>query len=110
LKILAIIPARSESKGITEKNIRLLNNKPLMAYSIEAAKESEVFDKIIVSTDSQEYAEEAIKLGAEVPFLRPEELAKDTTPMFDVIQHAIESLKSKLKIMMPLCCCNPQPL
>ena len=67
---LAIIPARSGSKGLKDKNIKLLNGKPLLAYTIEAARESGLFDEIMVSTDSQEYADIAKQWGANVPFLR----------------------------------------
>ena len=69
-KIIAIIPARSGSKGIKDKNIKLLNNKPLIHYSINAAKNSKFIDSIIVSTDSKKYADIALNCGAEVPFLR----------------------------------------
>lgn len=85
MKNLAIIPARSGSKGLKDKNIKLLNGKPLMAYTIEAAVESQVFDKIVVSTDSPAYAEIAEECGAEVPFLRPEHLAGDEVATSDVI-------------------------
>ena len=67
---LAIIPARSGSKGLKDKNIKLLNGKPLIAYSIEAAKKSEIYSHILVSTDSERYGEIAIQYGAEVPFYR----------------------------------------
>ena len=85
MKNIAIIPARSGSKGLKDKNIRLLNGKPLMAYSIEAALDSGVFDAVMVSTDSEKYAEIAGKFGAEVPFLRSDELASDTATSRDVI-------------------------
>jgi len=89
---LAIIPARSGSKGLKDKNIKLLNGKPLMAYTIEAAIKSKVFKKIIVSTDSQAYAEIAKEYGAEVPFLRPSHLAEDATATNDVIADLLERL------------------
>lgn len=85
MKNIAIIPARSGSKGLKDKNIRLLNGKPLMGYSIEAALDSGIFDAVMVSTDSEKYAEIAEKYGAEVPFLRSEELASDTATSRDVI-------------------------
>ena len=69
-KILAIIPARSGSKGLKDKNIKLLNGKPLIAYTIEAAVKSEVFEDVIVSTDSEKYKEISEEYGAWVPFLR----------------------------------------
>jgi len=85
MKNIAIIPARSGSKGLKDKNIRLLHGKPLMAYSIEAALDSGIFDEVMVSTDTEKYAEIAGKYGAEVPFLRSEELASDTATSKDVI-------------------------
>lgn len=74
MNILCIIPARSGSKGIPDKNIKLLNNKPLLAWSIIQAQESKHKMKIFVSTDSEEYRDIAIKYGAEVPVLRPKEI------------------------------------
>lgn len=91
--IIAIIPARSGSKGLKDKNIKNLNGKPLIAYTIEAAVKSGVFKDIIVSTDSREYAKIAEKYGAEVPFLRNEELAEDTSSTNDVIEDVIIKLK-----------------
>jgi len=88
-KFIAIIPARGGSKGIKNKNIVLLKGKPLIAYSIEAAKESEVFDEIIVSTDSAEIARISMQYGAKVPFVRPEELSTDTASSVGVILHAL---------------------
>ena len=70
MKRIAIIPARSGSKGLKDKNIKELNGKPLIAYSIEAALESKQFDKVFVSTDSQVYADTAMKYGADASFLR----------------------------------------
>ncbi len=89
---LAIIPARSGSKGIIDKNIREINNKPLMAYTLEACKRSGIFDDIVVSTDSVKYAEIAERFGASVPFLRPKELATDQASSNDVILHVINGL------------------
>lgn len=87
--LLAIIPARSGSKGIRDKNIRYLGDKPLMAYSIEAAKESAIFSKIHVSTDSPDYAVLAEKYGADVPFLREQSLATDQSNTWDVVQYVL---------------------
>ena len=86
---LAIIPARSGSKGLPNKNIKPLCGKPLLAWSIEAARESKYIDEIVVSTDSKEYAEIAKCFGASVPFLRPKELSLDTTTTFEVLEHCI---------------------
>ena len=91
--VLALIPARGGSKGIPKKNIRPLAGKPLIAWSIEAARESRVIDRVIVSTDSEEIAAVAREAGAEVPFLRPAELAGDLTPDAPVFEHALAWLK-----------------
>ena len=101
---LAIIPARGGSKRIQGKNIKLFHCKPMIAYSIEAAQESGCFDKIIVSTDDQEIADIAMKYGAEVPFMRPAEIADDHATTMDVIQHAIGWCESK-NITVDLLCC-----
>lgn len=85
-RVLAFIPARSGSKGLKDKNIKLLNGKPLLAYSIEAAKISKIFDEIHVSTDSKIYAEIALAYGANVPFLRDKRLAEDFTSMWDSVK------------------------
>lgn len=88
-KILGIITARGGSKGIPGKNIKELAGKPLIAYTIEAAQKSGVFDRLIVSTDDEKIAEVAKQYGCEVPFMRPVELAGDTTPHTPVLIHAI---------------------
>ena len=92
-KCLAIIPARGGSKRIPRKNIKQFHGKPLIAYSIEAALKSKLFEKVIVSTDDEEIANIAKKYGADVPFLRPKELSDDFTGTDDVIKHALEWLK-----------------
>ena len=94
LKIMGIIGARSGSKGVPDKNIKILAGKPLMAWIIEAAIESEAINRIIVSTDSESYANIAIQCGAEVPFLRPKELSTDKSPEFEYIAHAINWLEA----------------
>lgn len=90
IKNLAVIPARGGSKGLPRKNIKLLNNKPMIAYSIKSAIESVCFDKIIVSTDDHEIANIATQYGAEVPFMRPEHLANDEAKIVDVLLHMID--------------------
>ena len=85
MKNIAIITARSGSKGIRDKNIKLLGNKPLLAYTIEAALNSKMFEKVMVSTDSEKYAEISRSWGASVPFLRSEENAKDTASSLDTV-------------------------
>lgn len=92
-RVLAIIPARGGSKGLPGKNIRPLAGKPLIAWTIEAAKSSEYIDKIIVSSDSQEICQIAEQHGAEVPFIRPAELATDHAKGTDVILHAVDWLE-----------------
>ena len=92
-KILAVIPARSGSKSVKNKNIQLINGKPMLAYSIEHAKESKLINRIIVTTDSEEYAGIAKEYGAEVPFIRPAEFATDTALDIDVFRHALTWLK-----------------
>ncbi|MFX4263258.1 cytidylyltransferase domain-containing protein [Pelotomaculum propionicicum] len=90
MRNIAIIPARSGSKGLKDKNIMLLNGKPLMAYTIEAAIESRMFDEVFVSTDSEKYAEIAREYGASVPSLRSEDLSSDTASSWDVVKEALE--------------------
>ncbi len=93
MNILAIIPARGGSKSIPRKNVKLLGSKPLIAYPIELAKSVPEINKIVVSTDDLEIAEIARKYGAEIPFMRPPELAQDVTPTLPVLQHAVEFLE-----------------
>lgn len=92
-KILALIPARAGSKRIKNKNIRLLAGKPLIAWTIEAAKTSKLINRIIVSTDSVEIAAVARKFGAETPFLRPKKISGEFSTEFEYHQHAIDWLK-----------------
>lgn len=91
--ILAIIPARGSSKGVKRKNVRPLLNKPLIAYTIEAALQAKFLDKIIVSTEDPEIAKISKEFGAEVPFMRPSELASDDAKGIDVILHAMSWLE-----------------
>lgn len=90
MKILGIIPARGGSKGIPGKNTRMLNGKPLIYYAAQAAFESGLVNRLILTTDSVEIAEVGKTLGIEVPFIRPAELAQDDTPMFPVIDHVVQ--------------------
>jgi len=87
--VLGVIPARGGSKGLPGKNIRELAGKPLIAWTIERALSSRYLDTFIVNTDDRNIADIAEKYGAEVPFLRPQELAIDTTAMIDVIRHTV---------------------
>ena len=86
---IAIIPARSGSKGLVNKNVKLLSGKPLLAYSVEAAIGSHCFDQIMVSTDSEEYAEIAVNCGAKVPFLRSEATSGDTSSSWDMVDEVL---------------------
>ncbi|KAB2933647.1 MAG: acylneuraminate cytidylyltransferase family protein [Leptonema illini] len=88
-KVLAIIPARSGSKGLPGKNILPMNGKPLIAWTIEKARKSLYVDVVLVSTDGLEIASVAKEYGADVPFMRPSELASDTASTYDVIRHAL---------------------
>ena len=101
-KILAIIPARSGSKRLPNKNILNLEGKPLIAWTIEEAKKSKYIDKIVVSTDSEQIAEISRQYGAEIPFLRPAELAQDTTSSIDVIKYCLENIKENFDYLMLL--------
>ena len=90
MKILAIIPARGGSKGVPGKNIKLLNGKPLLAYTSEIALQSKYLTEIIVSTEDEQIVEVAKNMGIKVPFMRPTELAQDNTPTIDAIIHALQ--------------------
>lgn len=89
-KNLAIIPARGGSKGIPMKNVKLLGGVPLLQYSVEVAQKSTIFDRILLSTDSNDIADLGRRLGIEVPFLRPTNLAEDSSPMLPAILHALD--------------------
>jgi N-acylneuraminate cytidylyltransferase len=98
-KIYAIIPARSGSKGVPGKNIKLLAGYPLIAYSIAVAKLCPSIDRVIVSTDSDDIAEICKRYGAEVPFLRPAEFARDHSPDRDFVMHALHWFKENKQSM-----------
>ena len=90
--IVAIIPARGGSKRIPRKNIKEFNGKPMISWAIEGAKNSELFDLIVVSTDDDEIKEIAEKSGAIVPFTRPLDISDDNTPTVPVISHAVKKI------------------
>lgn len=94
MNILAIIPARSGSKSIKDKNIRPMNGKPMMAYSIEHALNSKLINRVIVSTDNSYYGDIAKHYGGEVPFLRPSEISQDNSLDIEVFKHALSFLKT----------------
>ncbi len=101
---ICVIPARGGSKRIPRKNIKEFVGKPIIAYSIEAALESNCFDRVIVSTDDDEIANVAKKYGAQVPFIRPDELSDDYSGVIPVIQHAIEWLNNEGQSPIDVCC------
>ena len=95
MRNIAIIIARSGSKGLKDKNIRPLNGKPLLAYTIEAALQSGCFDTVMVSTDSRKYGKIAKEYGAEVPFYRSKETSQDSTSPWDVVKEVLEQFKAR---------------
>ncbi len=90
--VLGLVPARGGSKGVPGKNVRLLAGRPLIDYTAQAARESGVLDRVVLSTDSTEIADVGRRCGLDVPFLRPASLAADDTPMLPVIRHTIDTL------------------
>ena len=101
---VAVIPARGGSKRIPRKNIREFAGKPVIAYSINSALQSGLFERVIVSTDDEEVAQVARDCGAEVPFMRPKELADDQTGTTEVIAHAVEYLQGQGAKLSAVCC------
>ena len=102
-KVIAVIPARGGSKRIPRKNIKDFYGKPLIAYSIEVALNSKLFDKVVVSTDDEEIASIAKAYGADVPFLRPKELSDDFTGTDEVVSHTLEYLKNRGEVFDYVC-------
>lgn len=100
MSVLAIIPARGGSKGVPRKNIKQVGGKSLLERAILAALDSGVVDHVLISTEDQEIANHARNAGAEVPFLRPVELATDETPTQPVIRHAVEAFESYSKTLV----------
>lgn len=92
--IIALIPARSGSKRVPDKNIRPLRGHPVIAYTIAAALQSQIFAKVLVATDSEQYAEIARHYGAEVPFLRPASISGDTSPDIEWVEYVLTRLKN----------------
>ena len=104
---LAVIPARGGSKRVPRKNVRPFCGRPMMAWAIDAARQSGVFDQIIVSTDDPEIAETASSLGAEVPFMRPAELADDHADTITVIAHSTQWARNEGRPLKAVCCIYP---
>ena len=103
LKTICIIPARGGSKGLPRKNVQLLSGKPLISWPVKAALQSNSVDTVFVTTDDEEIAECAREAGAEVPFLRPETLAQDTTTTEDTLQYALKSFEEYSGHAFDLC-------
>jgi len=104
---IAIIPARGGSKRIPDKNIKMFCQKPMIVWAIERAVDSNIFDKIIVSTDDDRVAQVAFDAGAELPFVRPADLSDDFTPTVPVIAHAVEACQAKGWPIEYVCCIYP---
>lgn len=104
---IAVIPARGGSKRIPRKNIKEFCGKPMIAWAISVARESRLFDQVVVSTDDQEIAALARRWGAATPFVRPSSLADDHTPTVPVIAHAVESCRALGWIADHACCIYP---
>jgi len=107
MRILGLVPARGGSKGIPGKNIKLLGGKPLLAYTAEAALASHALTRVVLSTEDPAIAEVGKKCGLEVPFLRPQQLAEDSSPTLPVIQHALEWFAANGEDFEALCLLQP---
>lgn len=107
VKNLAVIPARSGSKGLKNKNIKLLNGKPLLAYTVEAALQSGIFDCVHVSTDSERYADIAREFGADIPFLRTAVLASDSASTMSTLYYVVEHYKNRGEEFDTVCLLQP---
>lgn len=107
MRSIAIIPARAGSKGVKDKNIRNLDGKPLMAYTIEAALQSGQFDEVMVSTDSERYAQIAREYGANVPFLRSEQTATDTASSWDMVEEVLTKYEELGDLFDTFCLLQP---
>lgn len=101
---IALIPAKKNSIRIKNKNIKIFNKKPIIYWTIKKAIETKIFDKIIVSTNSNKIASISKKFGAEVPFIRPKNLSKKLTPINEVVKHAIKYLEKKKIYAKNICC------
>jgi N-acylneuraminate cytidylyltransferase len=105
--VVALIPARSGSERVREKNIRPLAGHPLLAYAVAAARQAEIFDRVVCSTDSGKIAEVAQRYGADVPFLRPSKLATATSPDIEWIAHALDQLGEHYDLFAIVRATNP---
>lgn len=107
MRVLGLIPARGGSKGVPRKNVRPLGGKPLIGYTIDAARKAVRVDRVLVSTEDAEIASVSKSLGAEVPFLRPASLAQDDTPMLPVVEHALDAVIAEGWTPDALCLLQP---
>jgi CMP-N-acetylneuraminic acid synthetase len=107
MRVLGLIPARGGSKGVPRKNIRMVCGKPLLAYTAESALASTRLTRVVLTTEDAEIAEVGRRCGLEVPFMRPVELAADTTPMIPVVQHAIRALADRGEQFDSVCLLQP---
>ncbi|MEO1516127.1 MAG: acylneuraminate cytidylyltransferase family protein [Bacteroidota bacterium] len=107
MHILGLIPARGGSKGVPRKNSKPLNGKPLLCYSIEAGLACSAIDRVLVSTDDEEMARISREAGAEVPFLRPAELANDQSPTIDTVVHALRFFEGQGVVFDAVCLLQP---
>jgi CMP-N-acetylneuraminic acid synthetase len=107
MRVLGLIPARGGSKGIPRKNIRLLGGKPLIAWTIEAARQSRMLTRVILSTEDEEIAEVGRQWGVDVPFMRPKELAEDDTPTLPVVLHALMEVEKQGSHYEAVCLLQP---
>ena len=107
MKVLGLITARGGSKGVSRKNIKLLCGKPLLCYTAEAALKAETLTRVVLSTEDEEIAEIGRACGLEVPFMRPRELAQDSTPSLPVVRHAVSFLESAGEFYDAVCLLQP---
>ncbi|MGH9945859.1 MAG: cytidylyltransferase domain-containing protein [Pyrinomonadaceae bacterium] len=107
MRVLGIIPARGGSKGVPRKNIKELCGRPLLAYTAESAKNSKRLTRTILSTEDKEIADVGRAFGVDIPFIRPQELAQDDTPTFDVVLQAVNELESRGEFYDAICLLQP---
>src|SRR4051812_23979810 len=107
MKVLGLIPARGGSKGVPRKNIKLLNDRPLLWYTAKAAMEAKSLSRLILSTEDEEIADIGRKSGLDVPFMRPPELAMDGTPTLPVIEHTLMELQNRGETFDAVCLLQP---
>ncbi len=107
MRVLGIIPARGGSKGVPRKNIKMLCGKPLLAYTVDGALAARRLSKVVLSTEDEEIAQIGRDLGIEVPFMRPVELAEDTTPTMPVVLHAVKTLERSGESFDAVCLLQP---